>query len=101
MGRDFKIQRCITFYEKNSDEYVGDRILLEEELSLEELSSIIYYGNDDPLLYKQYEISQDLSKLILKKINFNFDFSKYDYFFETFSVNKDMKIGKGIRLKER
>lgn len=27
MTKDFKVQRCITFYRKNGDEFVGDKVI--------------------------------------------------------------------------
>ena len=100
MIKKFNIQRSITFYEKEGDAFIDDRVLLEEEFSLEELKEIFDHPKNDPLLYEQYDINKKIATVINNKINFDFDFDKYDYFFETFSVDINTEIGNGIRLKD-
>lgn len=100
MKKDFKIERCITFYLKNGIDFIGDYSLSEKDFSLKNLKEIIRVEkDDDPLLYKQYEINENTSKAFFGKINFEFNFNHYDYFLETFSVDIG-KVGKGIRSKE-
>ncbi|MCX2679368.1 hypothetical protein OOZ15_05380 [Galbibacter sp. EGI 63066] len=98
--KDFKIQRCITFYEKKGDTFIGDRILSEEEVSLRELKEIFGYSEKDSLLYEQYDINNEIASMLSDKIDFTFNFDKYDYFLETFSVDANKKTGNGIRLKD-
>lgn len=100
MIKDFKIERLITFYDRNGDALIGEISLLEDKFSLTDLKDIFNPSEDDPLLYKQYDISEDVADLINKKINFDFDFIKYDYFLETFNVDVNLKTGNGIRLKD-
>ncbi|UGU17919.1 hypothetical protein LS482_08565 [Sinomicrobium kalidii] len=100
MMKDFKIQRFITYYEKFGDGFIGEKILLEEEFSLNELKAIFGNYEKDPLLYEQYKIDKNISSLINDKIDFVFDFDKYDYFLETFSVFSDSEKEKGVRHKD-
>ncbi|MEM6893843.1 MAG: hypothetical protein AAF554_09150 [Bacteroidota bacterium] len=99
MKTKFKIQRAITFYEKNGEAYVGERILLKDEFSLEELSIIFDPSEDDPLMYKQYPIDKKTSLVFESKIDYNFDFSRYEYFYETFSLSDESELKDGVRLK--
>lgn len=89
MKKDFKIQRCLTVYQKNGNELIDEFSLAESDLSLHDLKEIFTPGNDDHLMYNQYVITEELSKLINEKIKFTFYFDKYEYFLETFSVDVD------------
>ncbi|WP_109434969.1 hypothetical protein [Aquimarina sp. AU119] len=100
MKKDFKIQRCITFYEKSSETFIGERILLEEDFPLIELKRIFKASKKAPLLYEQYDINKRMANCIANTIDFSFDFDKYEYFFETFNVDADLEIGNGVRLKD-
>ncbi len=100
MVKNFKIQRCITYYEKNGDEYIADNVILEEDFSLDELKEIFGSFENDLLLYHQYNIDAEIAHKLNNKIEFVFDFEKYDYFLETFNVADDAELGNGIRLRD-
>ena len=77
-----EIERCISFYEKDGESYIGDFNV--DFLSFDFLSSLFKPPKNDPLLYDVYKINAKLALEIQKKIDFTFDFDKYDYFLECF-----------------
>lgn len=87
MKKEFLIERCIILYDKNTSMFVSERYLKESEFSLTDLIDIFGYHKSDPLLYNAYDIDKKIAIKISNKINFEFDFSNYDYCLETFSIN--------------
>ena len=75
-------ERCISFYDKKDESHIGDFNI--DNLNFNFLKSLFNPPEKDPLLYDVYEIDEKLSLELQKKVDFTFDFDKYDYFLECF-----------------
>ncbi len=77
-----EIKRYISFYDKKGENHIGDFNI--DNLDLDFLKLLFNPPEKDPLLYDVYEIDEKLSLKLQEKVDFTFDFDKYDYFLECF-----------------
>ncbi|GAA4767381.1 MULTISPECIES: DUF7683 domain-containing protein [Flavobacterium] len=82
-----EVNRYLCFYEKDSDKFVGEKLI--DKINLNDLLELItpsVYGLDN-LLYNCYLLNEEklskLSKLLNENIVYNLD--KYEYFLEATS----------------
>lgn len=79
-----KIQRVISYFDKNSELLVGE--LDVSTVSLDSLSTIFSLREDDPLMYYPYDIDVKVGEKLSKLLGLTFDFSKYVYQIDCFKL---------------
>jgi len=83
-----KVVRHISFYEKDSDKYIGEIPL--KDVSLKDLQSLVSIERykDDHLLYNCYFLDKSmLDKLaILDNQKFSLNLDSYEYFLEATAI---------------
>jgi hypothetical protein len=76
-----KIERCIVYYDKKTDQYIGE---VPIDIELEKLKQIFTPKGKDPLLYDPYKIGLEQKKTLDKLIIIDLDLDTYNYFLESF-----------------
>jgi hypothetical protein len=73
-----KVVRSITWYDKNSNEYIGE-FNIDQYIGLEELENIFEKYPNDPLMYMVYDINVQQAEELAGKVFLKFEFDKYKY----------------------
>ena len=79
-----KIERNITYYSRIDENLVGEYNI--DNIDFLVLKTLITPPKEDPLLYNAYRIDEKLALKLREEISFEFEFDKYDYFFECYQV---------------
>ncbi len=79
-----KVQRVISFYEKEGNELLNQ---VEIDADLDILNKIWIPFEDDPLFYMSYSIDKKKADLLEKLYKIEFDLDRYDVFLECYSVD--------------
>jgi len=79
-----KVQRVISFYEKEGNELLNQ---IEIDADLDMLNKIWTPFEDDPLFYMSYPIDEKKADLLEKVYKVEFDLNRYDVFLECYSVD--------------
>ncbi|MCB1682694.1 MAG: hypothetical protein H6858_04715 [Rhodospirillales bacterium] len=80
-----KVVRLIRYFEKEGDDLVGEISLPQDKLNLGELQKLFHIPSENPM-YDCYRITNQNVKFFQNLIRHEFDFEKYEYFFECDAV---------------
>lgn len=80
-----KVNRVISWYNKNNDDFV-DEIQINN-LDLNFLKKIFNPPEKDYLMYDSYKINAKEMDELSKVLNFNIDIEKFDYYVECFQAD--------------
>ena len=77
------IERAIAFYDNQTELHINS---IPIKIDLDILTQLFQPAENDPLLYDCYEITKEISSLLKKHIDFDFDFNRFSYYLETYST---------------
>ncbi|WP_407431172.1 hypothetical protein [Arcticibacter sp.] len=76
-----KVQRVITHYQKDGDEYIGEHQI---DISLDQIRQMWEPFDNDPLFYMCYPITEKQSEKMEELFNIKIDLMQFDYFLECY-----------------
>ena len=87
--RKIKITRGIEWFDKKTEELIGEKAL--QNLSADNIRTIlkIPYDDEDPELYGVYKISQKSADKLKIYMDQQFDFRKYNYYLCCYSEQEE------------
>ncbi|MGK6353515.1 DUF7683 domain-containing protein [Parapedobacter sp. DT-150] len=79
-----KVQRVISFYEKEGSELLNQ---VEIDADLDTLNKVWTPFEDDPMFYMSYQIDRKKAIIFKEVYNIELDLDRYDIFLECYSLD--------------
>jgi len=81
-----QVKRIISVFNKQDETIVRELDISLTSLDLDKLKEIFNPNIEDPLMYLVYRIGKDEAKELKKYVNEDFDFEKYLYQLDCFTI---------------